>query len=43
MKNFISVADVPSIDHLVTQALGYKTNPYAIKHLVMGKKSVSCF
>jgi N-succinyl-L-ornithine transcarbamylase len=38
MKNFISIADVPSIDHLVTQALGYKKNPYADKTLGQGKK-----
>lgn len=38
MKNFISIADVPSIDHLVTQALGYKKNPYADKTLGHGKK-----
>jgi N-succinyl-L-ornithine transcarbamylase len=38
MKNFISIADVPSIDHLVTQALGYKKNPYADKTIGQGKK-----
>jgi N-succinyl-L-ornithine transcarbamylase len=38
MKNFISIADVPSIDHLVTQALGYKKNPYADNTLGQGKK-----
>jgi N-succinyl-L-ornithine transcarbamylase len=38
MKNFISIADVPSIDHLVTQALRYKKNPYADKTLGQGKK-----
>ncbi len=38
MKNFISIADVPSIDHLVSQALGYKKNPYADKTLGQGKK-----
>jgi N-succinyl-L-ornithine transcarbamylase len=38
MKNFISIADVPSIDHLVTQALGYKKNPYADNTLGHGKK-----
>jgi N-succinyl-L-ornithine transcarbamylase len=38
MKNFISIADVPSIDHLVTQALRYKKNPYADKTLGHGKK-----
>src|SRR5450432_1438125 len=38
MKNFISVADVSSIDHLVSQALGYKKNPYADKTLGQGKK-----
>jgi N-succinyl-L-ornithine transcarbamylase len=38
MKNFISIADVPSIDQLVTQALGYKKNPYADNTLGHGKK-----
>jgi N-succinyl-L-ornithine transcarbamylase len=38
MKNFISIADVSSIDHLVTQALRYKQNPYADKILGQGKK-----
>jgi N-succinyl-L-ornithine transcarbamylase len=38
MKNFISISDVPSIDHLVSQALGYKKNPYADKTLGQGKK-----
>jgi len=38
MKNFISIADVPSIDHLVSQALQYKKNPYADKSLGQGKK-----
>ena len=38
MKNFISIADVPNIDHLVTQALRYKKNPYADKILGQGKK-----
>ena len=38
MKNFISIADVPSIDRLVSQALQYKKNPYADKLLGQGKK-----
>src|ERR1700710_2413742 len=38
MKNFISIADVPSIDQLVSQALQYKRNPYADKSLGQGKK-----
>src|SRR5712672_3455305 len=38
MKNFISIADVPNIDHLVMQALQYKKNPYADKSLGQGKK-----
>ncbi len=38
MKNFISIADVPNIDHLVMQALRYKKNPYADKTLGQGKK-----
>jgi N-succinyl-L-ornithine transcarbamylase len=38
MKNFISIADVSNIDHLITQALNYKKNPYADKSLGQGKK-----
>ncbi|HEY2347637.1 MAG TPA: acetylornithine carbamoyltransferase [Puia sp.] len=38
MKNFISIADVSNIDHLVGQALRYKKNPYADKTLGNGKK-----
>ncbi|HEX3768428.1 MAG TPA: acetylornithine carbamoyltransferase [Puia sp.] len=38
MKNFISIADVPDIDHLVTQALRYKKDPYADQLLGNGKK-----
>jgi N-succinyl-L-ornithine transcarbamylase len=38
MKNFISTADVSNIDHLVTQALKYKKNPFADQKLGQGKK-----
>jgi N-succinyl-L-ornithine transcarbamylase len=38
MKNFISTADVSNIDHLVTQALRYKKNPYVDQNLGKGKK-----
>ena len=38
MKNFISIADVSDIDHLVKQALRYKKNPYADQILGQGKK-----
>lgn len=38
MKNFISIADVANLDHLIAQALGYKKNPYADKLLGQGKK-----
>ena len=38
MKNFISVADVADMDHLIQQALRYKKNPYADKQLGQGKK-----
>jgi len=38
MKNFISTADVSNIDHLVTQALRYKKNPYVDQNLGRGKK-----
>jgi N-succinyl-L-ornithine transcarbamylase len=38
MKNFISVADVSNMDHLIKQALLYKKNPFADKLLGQGKK-----
>ena len=38
MKNFISIADVSNIDHLVEKALRYKQNPYADQILGQGKK-----
>jgi len=38
MKNFISIADVSDIDHLVSGALRYKKNPYADQKLGQGKK-----
>jgi N-succinyl-L-ornithine transcarbamylase len=38
MKNFISIADVTNLDHLISQALQYKKNPYADKLLGQGKK-----
>ncbi|HCL84784.1 MAG TPA: acetylornithine carbamoyltransferase [Chitinophagaceae bacterium] len=38
MKNFISIEDVPNLDHLVAQALEYKKNPYADKLLGQNKK-----
>jgi N-succinyl-L-ornithine transcarbamylase len=38
MKNFISIADVTNLDHLIDQALQYKKNPYADKLLGQGKK-----
>jgi N-succinyl-L-ornithine transcarbamylase len=38
MKNFISIADVSDIDHLVMQALRYKKDPYADQILGKGKK-----
>lgn len=38
MKNFISVADVADMNHLIKQALQYKNNPYADKLLGQGKK-----
>jgi N-succinyl-L-ornithine transcarbamylase len=38
MKNFISIADVSNLNHLMTQALLYKKNPYADKSLGQGKK-----
>ncbi len=38
MKNFISIADVANLDHLITQALQYKKNPFTDKTLGQGKK-----
>jgi N-succinyl-L-ornithine transcarbamylase len=38
MKNFISIADVTNLDHLITQALQYKKTPLADKMLGQGKK-----
>jgi len=38
MKNFISIADVSDIDHLVSGALRYKKDPYADQKLGRGKK-----
>lgn len=38
MKNFISIADVRNLDHLIAQALQYKKNPFADKTLGQGKK-----
>jgi N-succinyl-L-ornithine transcarbamylase len=38
MKNFISIADVTNLDHLIGQAIQYKKNPYADKLLGQGKK-----
>jgi N-succinyl-L-ornithine transcarbamylase len=38
MKNFISIADVSNLDHLIAQALQYKKNPFADKSLGQGKK-----
>src|SRR3954470_24295460 len=38
MKNFISIADVPDIYHLVAKALQYKKSPNADKALGQGKK-----
>jgi N-succinyl-L-ornithine transcarbamylase len=38
MKNFISIADVTNLDHLIGQALRYKKDPYADKLLGQGKK-----
>jgi N-succinyl-L-ornithine transcarbamylase len=38
MKNFISIADVSNLDHLIAQALHYKKNPFADKLLGQGKK-----
>ena len=36
MKQFISVEDVPDIQHLVNKALAYKINPYL--HSTLGNK-----
>jgi N-succinyl-L-ornithine transcarbamylase len=38
MKNFISIADVSNLDHLIAQALQYKQNPLSDKLLGQGKK-----
>jgi N-succinyl-L-ornithine transcarbamylase len=38
MKNFISISDVTNLDHLISQALAYKKNPYTDKLLGTGKK-----
>src|SRR5450432_3335511 len=38
MKNFISIADVTNLDHLIAQGLQYKKNPFADKLLGQGKK-----
>jgi N-succinyl-L-ornithine transcarbamylase len=38
MKNFLSVADVSNMGHLIEQALFYKKNPNADKQLGQGKK-----
>jgi N-succinyl-L-ornithine transcarbamylase len=38
MKNFISIADVTNLDHLIAQALQYKKNPFADSLLGKGKK-----
>ncbi len=38
MKNFISVADVTNMNHLIDQALRYKENPYTDKLLGQGRK-----
>ncbi len=38
MKNFISIADVSNLGHLIAQALQYKKNPNADKLLGQGKK-----
>jgi N-succinyl-L-ornithine transcarbamylase len=38
MTNFISIADVSNLDHLIAQALMYKKNPFADKMLGQGKK-----
>lgn len=38
MKNFISIADVTNLDHLIAQALRYKKNPLEDRLLGQGKK-----
>ena len=38
MKNFISIADVANLDHLIAKGLQYKGNPFADKTLGQGKK-----
>jgi N-succinyl-L-ornithine transcarbamylase len=38
MKNFISIADVTNLDHLIAQALRYKKNPFEDRLLGQGKK-----
>src|SRR5450631_933544 len=38
MRNFISIADVTNLDHLIAQALKYKKNPLEDKLLGQGKK-----
>lgn len=38
MKKFTSVTDVTDINALVQQALAYKANPFADKHLGLGKR-----
>jgi N-succinyl-L-ornithine transcarbamylase len=38
MKNFISIADVTNLDHLIAQALQYKKNPFEDRLLGQGKK-----
>jgi N-succinyl-L-ornithine transcarbamylase len=38
MKNFISIADVTNLDHLIAKALLYKKNPLSDKLLGKGKK-----
>jgi len=38
MKNFISIADVTNLDHLIGQALQYKKNPLIDHSLGQGKK-----
>jgi N-succinyl-L-ornithine transcarbamylase len=38
MKNFISIADVTDLDHLIAQALQYKKNPFEDRLLGQGKK-----
>jgi N-succinyl-L-ornithine transcarbamylase len=38
MKNFLSIADVSNLEHLIAKALQYKKNPYEDKMLGRGKK-----